>query len=165
MQKMAGGAGYHVCQSLIAVGTGGVAGRGYMEGVQKLFFLPEAHTDFIFANIAEEMGFIGAIAIVLLFAAFALRACASPSTCRTPLAASPLRHHRGRGSASLLQHQRGACPVAHQRHSPAADLLRRNLDCRDPGQHWNPAQHQQEGGLRCQREIAILYSSCLASLR
>jgi cell division protein FtsW len=66
-------ASYHVCQSLIAVGTGGVAGRGYMEGVQKLFFLPEAHTDFIFANIAEEMGFIGAIAIVLLFAAFALR--------------------------------------------------------------------------------------------
>jgi cell division protein FtsW len=71
--KDGGGAGYHVCQSLIAVGTGGVAGRGYMEGVQKLFFLPEAHTDFIFANIAEEMGFIGAIAIVLLFAAFALR--------------------------------------------------------------------------------------------
>jgi len=66
-------ASYHVCQSLIAVGTGGVAGRGYMEGVQKLFFLPEAHTDFIFANIAEEMGFIGAIVIVLLFAGFALR--------------------------------------------------------------------------------------------
>jgi len=84
--KDGGGAGYHVCQSLIAVGTGGVAGRGYMEGVQKLFFLPEAHTDFIFANIAEEMGFIGAIAIVLLFAAFACAACASPSTCRTPLA-------------------------------------------------------------------------------
>ena len=66
-------ASYHVCQSLIAVGTGGLNGRGYMEGVQKLFFLPEAHTDFIFANIAEEMGFIGAIVIVLLFAAFALR--------------------------------------------------------------------------------------------
>jgi cell division protein FtsW len=67
------GAGFHINQSLIAVGTGGVTGRGYMEGVQKLFFLPEAHTDFIYANIAEEMGFIGAVVILLLFAAFAAR--------------------------------------------------------------------------------------------
>jgi cell division protein FtsW len=67
------GAGYHICQSLIAVGTGGVTGRGYMEGVQKLFFLPEAHTDFIFANIAEELGFIGSIAILLLFVVFGFR--------------------------------------------------------------------------------------------
>src|ERR1039458_8161922 len=55
------GAGFHINQSLIAVGTGGVTGRGYMEGMQKLFYLPEASTDFIFANIAEELGFIGAI--------------------------------------------------------------------------------------------------------
>jgi len=71
--KDAGGASYHVCQSLIAVGTGGVTGRGYMEGVQKLFFLPEAHTDFIFANIAEEWGFIGSVLILLLFAVFGFR--------------------------------------------------------------------------------------------
>jgi len=67
------GAGYHIYQSLIAVGTGGLAGRGYMEGMQKLFFLPEASTDFIFANIAEELGFVGAMFIVLLFAFFAVR--------------------------------------------------------------------------------------------
>jgi len=67
------GAGYHIYQSLIAVGTGGFAGRGYMEGMQKLFFLPEASTDFIFANIAEELGFIGAMFIVLLFAFFGVR--------------------------------------------------------------------------------------------
>jgi cell division protein FtsW len=67
------GAGFHINQSLIAVGTGGLTGRGYMEGVQKLFFLPEAHTDFIFANIAEELGFVGAIAIVLLFAVLGVR--------------------------------------------------------------------------------------------
>jgi cell division protein FtsW len=67
------GAGFHINQSLIAVGTGGLTGRGYMEGMQKLFYLPEASTDFIFANIAEELGFIGAIAIVLLFAVFGWR--------------------------------------------------------------------------------------------
>jgi cell division protein FtsW len=67
------GAGFHINQSLIAVGAGGLTGRGYMEGMQKLFYLPEASTDFIYANIAEELGFIGAIAVVLIFAVFAYR--------------------------------------------------------------------------------------------
>src|SRR5208337_3454227 len=71
--KDAGGAGYHICQSLIAVGTGGVTGRGYMEGMQKLFYLPEASTDFIFANIAEEMGLIGAVFILALFVMLGVR--------------------------------------------------------------------------------------------
>lgn len=61
------GAGFHIMQSLIAVGTGGIQGRGLMEGVQKLFFLPEPHTDFIFANICEELGLIGAICVVAAF--------------------------------------------------------------------------------------------------
>jgi len=67
------GAGFHINQSLIAVGTGGLSGRGYMEGMQKLFYLPEASTDFIFANIAEELGFIGSIIIVILFVVFGAR--------------------------------------------------------------------------------------------
>jgi len=67
------GHGFHIYQSLIAVGTGGLTGRGYMEGVQKLFYLPEGHTDFIFANIAEELGFIGSIAIILLFVVLGVR--------------------------------------------------------------------------------------------
>jgi cell division protein FtsW len=67
------GAGFHINQSLIAVGTGGLTGRGYMEGMQKLFYLPEASTDFIFANIAEELGFMGAILIVLLFVVLGVR--------------------------------------------------------------------------------------------
>jgi len=67
------GAGFHIYQSLIAVGAGGFTGRGYMEGIQKLFFLPEAWTDFIFANIAEELGFMGAMAILLLFVVFGWR--------------------------------------------------------------------------------------------
>jgi cell division protein FtsW len=61
------GAGFHIMQSLIAVGTGGMWGRGLMEGVQKLFYLPEPHTDFIFANICEELGLIGALAVLAMF--------------------------------------------------------------------------------------------------
>ena len=67
------GAGFHTIQSLIAVGTGGIFGRGFMEGVQKLFYLPEPHTDFIFANIAEELGLVGALAIVALFVVLGYR--------------------------------------------------------------------------------------------
>lgn len=61
------GKGFHTMQSLIAVGTGGVRGLGLMEGRQKLYFLPEAWTDFIFANISEELGLLGAIGLVSLF--------------------------------------------------------------------------------------------------
>jgi len=67
------GAGFHINQSLIAVGTGGFSGRGFMEGMQKLFYLPEASTDFIFANIAEELGFIGTISILVFFVVFGVR--------------------------------------------------------------------------------------------
>lgn len=67
------GAGFHILQSLIAVGTGGIRGKGLMEGVQKLFFLPEPHTDFIFANIAEELGLLGALCVVAAFAMLGYR--------------------------------------------------------------------------------------------
>jgi cell division protein FtsW len=61
------GDGFQIIQSLIAVGTGGVFGRGLMAGVQKLFYLPEPHTDFIFAVISEELGLIGASGILVCF--------------------------------------------------------------------------------------------------
>ena len=67
------GAGFHINQSLIAVGTGGLTGRGFMEGMQKLFYLPEASTDFIFANVAEELGFLGAMCIVVFFCVLGYR--------------------------------------------------------------------------------------------
>jgi cell division protein FtsW len=66
-------AGFHIIQSLIAVGTGGITGTGLMEGKQKLFYLPEPHTDFIFAVTAEELGLVGAIFVVSLFAIFLWR--------------------------------------------------------------------------------------------
>jgi cell division protein FtsW len=80
------GAGFHINQSLIAVGAGGWTGRGYMEGLQKLFYLPEAHTDFIFANIAEELGFIGAASMVILFAIFGFRGLRTAFRCQDPFA-------------------------------------------------------------------------------
>ena len=80
------GAGFHINQSLIAVGTGGLTGRGYMEGMQKLFYLPEASTDFIFANIAEELGFLGAMAIVILFIVFGVRGLRTAFRSKDPFA-------------------------------------------------------------------------------
>jgi cell division protein FtsW len=67
------GAGFQLLQSLIAVGSGGFTGVGLMESKQKLFYLPEAHTDFIYAVICEELGFIGAAIVVALFAVYAWR--------------------------------------------------------------------------------------------
>ncbi len=67
------GRGFHVIQSLIAVGTGGFAGVGLMEGKQKLFYLPEPQTDFVFAVLSEELGLIGSLIVVALFAVFLYR--------------------------------------------------------------------------------------------
>ncbi|MEM6759845.1 MAG: rod shape-determining protein RodA [Pseudomonadota bacterium] len=63
------GAGYHITQSKIALGSGGWTGRGFMQGTQsRLNFLPEKHTDFIFTTLAEEFGFIGAFSLLVLYA-------------------------------------------------------------------------------------------------
>jgi cell division protein FtsW len=80
------GAGFHINQSLIAVGAGGMTGRGYMEGMQKLFFLPEASTDFIFANIAEELGLLGSLFIVGLFVVFGWRGLRAAFRSQDPFA-------------------------------------------------------------------------------
>jgi cell division protein FtsW len=66
--------GYQLSQALIAIGRGEFGGVGLGASVQKLFYLPEAHTDFIFSVIAEEFGFIGVIAVIALLAAFTFRA-------------------------------------------------------------------------------------------
>jgi cell division protein FtsW len=67
------GDGFQVIQSLIAVGTGGVFGRGLMAGVQKLFYLPYPHTDFIYAVIGEELGLLGTTVILACFCIIAWR--------------------------------------------------------------------------------------------
>ena len=67
------GAGYQVVQSLLAVGSGGVHGLGFTEGRQKMFFLPFAHSDFIFAVVGEELGLFGGLGVVALFGLFLWR--------------------------------------------------------------------------------------------
>ncbi len=62
------GAGYHITQAKIAMGSGGWTGRGFMQGTQsRLNFLPEKHTDFIFNTLAEEFGFVGAVSLLVLY--------------------------------------------------------------------------------------------------
>jgi len=67
------GRGFQLLQSLIAVGSGGFTGVGLMESKQKLFYLPEAHTDFIYAVLCEELGFIGGAIVLGLFAMYGWR--------------------------------------------------------------------------------------------
>lgn len=67
------GRGFHIIQSLIAVSTGGLTGVGLMEGKEKLFYLPEPHTDFIFSVLGEELGLVGCLIVVALFAIFLWR--------------------------------------------------------------------------------------------
>jgi rod shape determining protein RodA len=75
------GAGYHITQSKIALGSGGFTGRGFMQGTQsRLNFLPEKHTDFIFTTLAEEFGFIGAASLLTLYALIIIFCLASAFT-------------------------------------------------------------------------------------
>ena len=66
------GSGFHIIQSLLALGSGGLLGLGLGHSRQKFFYLPERHTDFIFAIIGEELGLIGSVVVIVLFAALAM---------------------------------------------------------------------------------------------
>ncbi len=74
------GSGYQLVQSLLSFGNGGITGVGLGEGPQKLFFLPEAHTDFIFSILGEELGLIGALGVVILFLVILIRGMRLTST-------------------------------------------------------------------------------------
>ncbi len=69
----ASGSSYQIQQSLIAVGSGGIAGRGLGQSIQKFNYLPEPQGDSIFAVVGEEVGFIGSVIIIILYVAFAMR--------------------------------------------------------------------------------------------
>ncbi len=81
------GAGYHILQSKIAFGSGGITGKGYMQGTQsQLNFLPEKHTDFIFTMFAEEMGFIGSLTVMGLYMLMILFVTFMALRCRSQFA-------------------------------------------------------------------------------
>ena len=80
------GAGFQSVQAMIGLGSGGLFGVGLGEGVQKVFYLPEAHTDMIFAIVGEEMGLIGSTAVILAYAAFAYAGLRIALLARDPFA-------------------------------------------------------------------------------
>ncbi|MBH0204674.1 MAG: putative lipid II flippase FtsW [Nitrospira sp.] len=82
--KDASDAGFQITQSFLAFGSGGLLGVGLGEGKQKLFFLPEAHTDFVLALVGEELGLVGTGGIILLFALFAIRGFQVAARARMP---------------------------------------------------------------------------------
>jgi cell division protein FtsW len=82
--KDASDAGFQITQSFLAFGSGGLFGVGLGEGKQKLFFLPEAHTDFVLALIGEELGLTGTAFIILLFALFVMKGFQAANRARNP---------------------------------------------------------------------------------
>jgi len=80
------GAGWQLDQSLIAIGSGGWLGRGLGAGLQKYLFLPEAHTDFIFSILGEELGFAGATLLLILFAVYLWRGMRAAARATDPFA-------------------------------------------------------------------------------
>jgi rod shape determining protein RodA len=81
------GAGYHIAQSKIGLGSGGLSGKGYMKGTQsQLNFLPEKHTDFIFTMFGEEWGFVGVVTLLLLYGLLLLLILSMAFSCRNQFA-------------------------------------------------------------------------------
>ena len=128
------GAGFQIIQSLISVGSGGIFGLGYMEGKQKLFFLPEAHTDFIFAVVGEELGLIGTCAVLLLFLVFLWRGLRTRVNAPDSVwILSGARHHDDGLRPGIHQHERRPGADADEGNSAAVSELWRQFICRDAG--------------------------------
>jgi len=78
------GSGFQIVQAMIGIGSGGITGEGLGEGVQKVLYLPEAHTDMIFAVVGEELGLVGSSLVICAFGAFALAGFRIALRCRDP---------------------------------------------------------------------------------
>ena len=126
-------AGFHIVQSLLALGSGGIFGVGLGASRAKFFYLPEQYTDFIFSILGEELGLIGALAVVVLFIVFGYRAIkiaiAAPDRFGFFLVD---RLRVDRRDPSLRQHRRGDVVVAGDRRAAAVHLVRRQLADRQP---------------------------------
>lgn len=89
--------GYHIIQSLLAFGCGGFWGVGIGKGIQKLFYLPQPHTDFIFSVVSEELGFIGVFSVIVLFYILICRGLVVSIRC-----ADPFEQYLAFGITSLI---------------------------------------------------------------
>ena len=148
--------GFQIIQSLIAVGSGGVTGRGFMEGVQKLFYLPEPHTDFIYAVIGEELGLVGATAVLLCFCVIAWRGPphrpARRGLVRQLRRARPDDHDR---RAGVREHERGAQPAPDHGHPAAVCQRWRVVAPRQPARDGRVAEHLAARGEGCLSECDV----------
>ena len=121
------GAGYHITQSKIAIGSGGIFGKGFLNGSQShLDYLPEGHTDFVFATMAEEWGLVGGVLLIFAFVAGDPLGDEGQRNARRPLRAA--RRGGPVGDDLLLRRDQpddGDGPGAGRRHPAAAGQLRR----------------------------------------
>ena len=127
------GTGYNVIQSMIAVGSGAFSGRGNMATQTTLDFLPEHHTDFIFAVISERNGFLGATLLLVLYALFIWRALQDRRPGARHVREHPRRRHRRDGPVpGVREHRDDDWYHACDRHPAAVHQLRRHRDDRVP---------------------------------
>ena len=154
------GAGYHITQSKIAIGSGGLFGKGFLKGTQSsLNFLPEKQTDFIFTTFVEEWGMVGALVLLGAVRPGAglglLDRAAQPAPFRPPGGA---RRHRHDVPLRLHQHRHGDGPAAGGRRAAAAGQQRRHRhglgDVR-----LRPADRRQRLSRRAQWPISCLRNS------
>ena len=134
--------GYQITESLISVGSGGVTGLGLGDGRQKLFFLPEAHTDFILSIVGEELGLLGVL--------FVIGAVRRPGLARLPHGVPRarrvrrlpgVRHHDDVRAAGAGEHRRRAGLAADEGAAAAVHQLRRHVAAHEPVRGGRAREH------------------------
>ncbi len=158
------GMNWQANQSLIAVGSGGLSGVGLAQGVQKLHFLPYPHSDFIYAVIAEELGFLGAVAVLAVFALLVWRgAVAGARRQRDLRPLSGLGADRAGGAAGLAPRRGGAQAAADQGNPAAVHLLRRLFAGGLPDRRRPYPQRLATRMIRCRARSLISSSPAAAA--
>ncbi len=148
------GDGFQIIQSLYAVGSGGIFGKGLMAGIQKLYYIPEPHTDFIYAVIAEELGLIGTTLTLLCFVVIMWRGLRASLLAPDRFGvAARARHHADDRAPGVREHQRRHEAHADQGHSAAVREQRRIVAADQSGGGRHSPQHLSAGlaGRGCDR--------------
>ena len=117
------GTGFQIVQAMIGMGSGGIFGVGLGQGVQKIFYLPEAHTDMMLANIGEELGLVGVTAVIVAYLRLRLRRASDRARLPRPVRQAPRRRadgarlrpgggqHRGRDGGRAADRNPAAVPL------------------------------------------------------